>query len=277
MRDFTTVFGVDRRHLEQLSVTWPTIVRHKRDIAESPIVVFYDKTDVKRKYVVDMIRSDKLVTVPWPPPGVTYEGDPDDKWTHPQRYKMLAGFVHVPALYVKTQYWLKIDTDVVAHPCCNWIRDDWFNNEQTRYGKIKPAIVCHRWTFTKPADQFLKLDKWVSDHRLLDAIFCDTRPISEVIGVPEEGAERIGHKRIISWCGFFSTDLSYLCHQLATMTHGDGKLPVPSQDGYMWYVAARLGLAIRRVNMKNRGWSQWLRESAIRKDAADSLREPGNS
>jgi len=41
---------------------------------------------------------------------------------------------------------------------------------------------------------------------------------------------------------------------MANRTCGVGKMPVPSQDSFLWYLAARMGLKVRRVNMKSCGW-----------------------
>ena len=41
-------------------------------------------------------------------------------------------------------------------------------------------------------------------------------------------------------------------------------MPVPSQDGFMFYIAKRLGLPILRTKMKGvRGWEFWSTEANI--------------
>ena len=241
MIDYTLVVGVDAHHLHQLEWTWPTWKKNKPSLLKQPMVAFFDQDQLTADQVGMVIDHPMLKVVPWPPVGVHYPGG-NDKWTNAQRYRMLAGFVHVPARHVMTDYWLKLDTDVVATGNDGWIDDGWFKGD--------PAIVAQSWSFTKPADQMLKLDEWAARH---DWLF-HTQPLDLS---PKEGSERLGHKRIISWCGFFHTSSTIWSSQWAEQSCGIGMLPVPSQDGYLWYVAKRLGLDIRRVDMKRRGWEHW--------------------
>lgn len=252
--DYTLVIGVDRKHLRQLKMVWPTWARHKPEFLERPMVIFYDQTEVTEWDVRQAVTHPNPLFYAWPPKGVTYNGNRDDKWHHPQRYKMLSGFVHVPALTVDTPYWLKLDTDVVATGQPDWIDPKWFRNT--------PAIVSHRWAFTKPANQMLLLDEWVEQNRRQLYVLSQHPPLNLV---PQEGSERLGHWRIISWCGFFNTTLTRLASDCANATCGSFQLPVPSQDGYLWYVATRLGHEVVRTIMKERGWEWWSTEGNIRK------------
>lgn len=261
MKTYTIVCGVDKAHLQQLLITYPTWIRHKPGLLEAPMLIFCDCDQVNIDDVHREIRHPYLQTIRWPPEkGVIWPGDAQDKYSDPQRYKMLAGFVYM-AEYVKTDYILKLDTDVVANGVSNWIDTAWFVDS--------PAIVSHHWTFTKPADQMLLLDEWVKDCDELTPIFRDTAPLKLI---PEKGSDRVGHRRVISWCGFFSTSFTRLCANMAAETCGMYKLPVPSQDGYLWYCAKRLGRVIERPNMKRRGWEQWLSTKNVRKAAQAAMR-----
>jgi len=159
----------------------------------------------------------------------------------------------VAAERVWTDYWLKLDTDIVATGNDDWINPDWFVDD--------PAIVSAAWSYTKPPDQMVKLDRWAELHRDVLGIVAEKPPLNLV---PKPGEVRLRHKRIISWCAFFQATLTALCAGLAKATCGPGQLPVPSQDGYMFYVAKRLGLPIMRTNMKALGWEQWHTEHNIR-------------
>jgi hypothetical protein len=210
------------------------------------MVIFYDRDQVTPEAIRAVVDHPQLDLTPWPMKGTDYHSPNEDKWSNTQRYKMLAGFVHVPAMVVHTPYWLKLDTDVVATGQSDWIDEQWFTHT--------PAIVSHRWGFTKPADQMVQLDEWaVANLDKLEGLW-HTSPLAME---PKEGSQRLGHKRIISWCGFFNLDFTRLCSRFADDTCGRYQLPVPSQDGFMWYLAKRLGLGIGRVNMKDRGWQQW--------------------
>lgn len=241
--DCTLVVGVDSHHLHQLGWSWPTWKKNKPSLLKMPMLVFRDHTQVSEQDVLDVVDHPDLSVVEWPPPGVVYVGG-NDKWTNPQRYKMLSGFVHVPPSHVRTDFWLKLDTDVVAIGCDDWIERDWFSGH--------PAIVCQPWGFTKPADQMLRLDEWAERNK--GGASFQLPPLKLA---PQEGSDRVCHKRIISWCGFFRTSFTAVASQFAERTCGRGLLPVPSQDGYLWYAATRLGYEVKRVRMKGLGWEHW--------------------
>lgn len=256
---YTLVLGVDRRHLDQLAVTFPTWRRHKASLMQVPLVVFYDRDQLRREQVYEVIERPDAVCVGWPPEGTPpdHYGQPtDDKWTDPQRFKMLSGFVHVPAQYVRAPYWLKLDCDVVATGNDNWIDPSWFGQW--------PAIISHPWGFTKPPDQIQRLDAWAQEANV-------PLPLGPLGLVPVPGADRVSHPRIISWCAFFQTRFTLRCSELAGFPERCD-LPVPSQDGFMWYCAQRYGFRVVRTSMKGeRGWEQWHTWKNIQRRAQDVM------
>jgi len=258
--EYTTVVGVDSKTIRQLSYTFVTWKVKKPSLWRHPLWVFYDRSQLRESDVLSCVQHPIVKPIPWPHRWIDREvwpGAGECKWDDPQRHKMLAGFVYVGEL-VQTPYWLKLDTDVLATGMDNWIDERWFEGE--------PAIVAQPWGYTIPPDQMQRLDQWVDHYRLPQ--FQDTEPLRLI---PAPGAERLRHKRICSWCAFFNTRFTQLCADLARASVGNGILPVPSQDGYMWYVAKRLGKEIRRVQMKNRGWTLRSRMSSIRQTTADIL------
>jgi hypothetical protein len=264
--DYTLVVGVDAKHLRQLAQVWPTWIKHKPSLLDHPMIAFYDES-VKEEELAEVLKESndrkKLATIGWPWQYVDYDGDGLSKWENPQREKMLSGFVYVSSACVKTPYWLKLDTDVVATGMDDWIDPEWF-----KWYQGDPAIVAQPWGYTKPADQMLKLDEWVKRSGN-DLHELNSFPPLKL--VPNPGSEQVCHKRIISWCGFFSTDLSKVCVDYAMRTVGPCRLPVPSQDGFMWYVAERMGLPIIRSQMKSRGWEHWTTFENIEKAVERSL------
>ena len=244
--EYTTVVGVDRKHLRQLSWVWPTWRRHKPSLLSRPMIVFRDVNQVSEAEVRSVVDHPDLSVPPWPPPAVNYSGIGEDKWTGSQRYKLLAGFVFIPAMYVVTPYWLKLDTDTIATGRDDWIDPGWFADG--------PAVVSAPWSFTKPADQMLKLDRWVEEYRDASILMQELNEQHPLNLAPKPGWSRVKHQRIISWCAFFATAFTRSCAFAAHKTVGPYQLPVPSQDGFMWYVAKRLGLGIVRTGMKGRGW-----------------------
>ena len=262
MNEYTLVIGTDDNHFAQLCLVWPTWIKHKPDLLKQPLVIFYDRdSTLSVSQIQRAIKHPQLRIVEWPDDAsIRYVGDPHSKWYHPQRYKMLAGFVHVPARMVSTPYWLKIDTDVVATGVPDWIDTRWFDNV--------PSIVAHRWFMTKPPNQMDLLDKWVDANRQEMLVLSTNPPLNLH---PEEGADKIQHKRIISWCGFFNTVMTRYASKLAEQTCGPGQLPVPSQDGYLWYIASRMKTPIVRTNMKSLGWEWWSTMGNVRQAVDRSL------
>lgn len=250
---FTLVLGVDQSHLEKMRLVLPTWRRHKPGLFSVPWVVFAEGVSLAE---LKPLCPENTTFQRWPLPDVSYETGIDDKWHRPQRYKMLAGFVHVPAALVKTPYWLKLDLDTVATGGAGWFEPDWF--------LTKPAIVGQPWGYTKPANQIQLLDAWADQVPPLKNF-----PKLELN--PEKNSNLVRHRRIISWCAFFRTDFTRIAAGLAHDFCGRGLLPVPSQDGYLWYVARRLGLGIERQQMKSRGWEHWSTEKNVRKAAERAM------
>ncbi len=261
MNDYTLVLGVDARHLQQLSIVWPTWRRHKPSLVRQPTVIFYDREEVTPLDISKVLGdtcSSGTTLVSWPPEGVTYPQG-TTRWDNQQRYKMLAGFVHVPPAFVKTTYWLKIDTDVVATGNDDWIDPHWFSGH--------PAIVSQRWGYTKPADQMDRLDEW--SQRIESDDFPFLLPPLRLH--PRPNANSVAHKRIISWCAFFRTEATTSAASYAEHNCGLGLLPVPSQDGYLWYFCARQGWPVVRTQMKSRGWKHRNSMASIRDAATEAL------
>jgi hypothetical protein len=247
--DFTTVVGVDAIHLEQLRLVWPTWRKHKPDLLKHPMLIFYDPFSMvysDARYATD---HPDVEVIPWSIRD--YDGVPGNKWLDPQRYKMLAGHVYMPAEHVRTDYWLKLDTDTVATGCPDWIDPAWFAS--------KPAIVSQPWGYTKPADQMQKLDEWAEKFSL-------EFPVPRLNLQVEPDASMVRHSRIISWIGFFDRKhLGWLAAKHANLTCGYGKLPCRSQDGFHWYCATRMGWEVQTHDFRQLGWEHHGRMKHIRR------------
>lgn len=240
--EYTVVLGVDKNHLVNLKTILPNWYRHRPELFRQSFVIFFDRESTTREEVLETVSTigcalHRLEIVSWPPPDVTYpEGT--DKWSNQQRHKMLAGFVHVPPTVVRTPYWLKLDLDVLCTQTGAWVQPWWF----TDY----PAIVAPPWGYSKPIDQMDKLDEWANTFAN-----ADHPPLCLPRG---DGTTMLRHHRICSWIGFFNTKFSSFCSEAAIATCGLGQIPVPSQDGYLWYMARRFGWQIIRANIKATGW-----------------------
>jgi hypothetical protein len=257
---FTLVLGVDRWHIEHFKLVRSNWFKHKPSLKRFDLVFFSDDSNILNSVYGD-VRIHHLGDIKcilWNP-NVEYVSD-GTRWTDPQRQKMLAGFVHVAAGCVETDYWLKLDLDVIATGQDDWVNPTWFES--------RPAIVSHRWGYTKPANQMLDLDEWadINKHKW-DGLFENTKPLNLRPKHPTSAG--VGHKRIISWCGFFRSDFTRLCSKMAIDSVGEGRLPVPSQDGYMWYVARRLGYPIVRANMKALGWKHFSKLRQLKEELGE--------
>ena len=254
--NFTTVIAVDQRHLEQIRLTWPTWVKHKPNLLSHPLLVIVDDWALVQPLSELLVEHTDKTYVLWEPETEYIQKTPE-RWFNPQRQKMLSAFTHVPATHVSTPYFLKLDVDTVAVGMDDWIDERWFEGE--------PAIVASPWGYTKPANQILELDEWVSQKQV--------RRLKEYPALdykPNPGSDLVRHKRIISWCGFFNTQFNQFCSEIAEENCGTGQLPVPSQDGFLGYCAERLHKPILRVPMKSFGWKHLSTLKGIREAIKES-------
>lgn len=263
--NYTLVLGLDSKHADQLRMVWPTWIKHKPSILDNPLLIFVDELSF-RDDGIPMINNEIVVEhgdvtyVSWPSSEVKYEGDPNNKWTNPQRAKMLSGFIHIAAKWVKTPYWLKVDTDVVATGKDDWIEDSWFINN--------PAIVAQKWGYSKPPMQMLKLDQWVRNNPEKLSHWNQYPPLNLI---PNPGSSLVKHERIAGWCGFYNTEFTKACSEAAESTCGVGQLPEKSQDGVMWYLAKRGNFEIIRTNFKSRGWKLRSSMKAIKQAVEEAM------
>lgn len=237
---------MDARHLPFLKKVIPNWLEKKPSLRQLPFVVFFDEQTVQEDDVVEMWGALSnivdLTFVGWPDKKAVYPAG-TCKWDNPQRAKMLSGFVYTAAEHVETEYWIKLDLDAVATGKDDWIDPSWFTD--------KPAIIAHRWNYTKPADQMDRLDLWFAEKMgELPSIWHNTTPLS----IPKTSEDRLVHPRIASWCSLYSISFTRICREVCELCPV-GSMPVPSQDGFMWYCATRLGLPVLRLNMKAYGWN----------------------
>lgn len=235
--DFTIVVGVDERTSSQWQGTWPTWRRFHPDILDRPLLVLADAWCGDTDFWLRRLRwldhpAWSLALWDWPNGDRTRESMADVT----QRERMLTAYVKIPGAVVETEYWCKIDTDAVATAAVPWVDPDWFRGN--------PAIVASPWSYTKPAAWLPRLDEWAKGVELFSAL------PPPAVGVVDPAARTHRHPRIASWICFVDTIWSGRVAQYAP-----DRLPVPSQDTYHWYCAARRGDRIRRVKFKRFGWT----------------------
>lgn len=242
MISFTTIVGLDEEHLEEFRFTWPTWVAHRPELGQRPIIFICDgsweeaRWDMELEFVTHRRKSIAL----WDQDGVD------------QREKMLTALALLPPQIVTTPWYLKLDADAVVKSPGRWPRRKWFRpDEQGR----RPVLVAPRWGYTTPANAIERLDEWADNIPGLRE--------HERLGLKAEpGAERIVHPRITSWCCFVQTEWA---GEIAATT--DGRLPVPSQDTFHWYCAARRREFYRAIRPHGTGWKHCGRKRSLHRMA----------
>jgi hypothetical protein len=250
--DFTTIVALDAEHLEEFRVAWPTWVALRPEILERPLLLLCDEgaasgwwtqvLDWWKRHLHFILADCRQVQIgSW--------GNAAEPWTQRERalHALVAGVQHV-----NTPWYLKLDTDTIAVKRADWIQGEWFADN--------PAFVTAAWSYTKPADAIQTLDDWadavpgMQDFPRLDLPF-------------DPNAKRVVHKRIISYVFFGNT--AWTNEMAATI---NGRLPVPSQDTFLWYCAARTKRHYRTVKMKKLGWRHISRLQDMRAAATMALR-----
>jgi hypothetical protein len=228
MIDFTTVVGIDDRHLPEFRIAFPTWRQHKPEIMRQPLLLVCDG---HAKSEQQWARSLAEITGLHPRCTLAFCGG--ERIT-PQRERMLTALVEA-AKWVKTPWLLKLDTDAIATTPAPWLFLEWFMDQ--------PAIVASPWGYTKPAEWMQALDAWADGQAELSR---RRPPPRRVVG------NMAKCRRIISWLMFARTDFAQ--RAWSAMTDHTGRLPVPSQDTCLWYYAERVGAAIKRVKFQRFGW-----------------------
>jgi hypothetical protein len=110
-------------------------------------------------------------------------------------------------------------------------------------------LVSHRWGYSW-VDHIEALDKWAKGHP--SGLFKDIPPMRPNGCVAGRKFWHSDRKRPISYFQLTATDLTRRCVELF-----GPRLPAPSQDTSMWYVADRLGSSVSLRNFKkNYGFTQ---------------------
>lgn len=233
--DFTTVVAVDAHCVKQLEGVYPTWKLHRPEIHQHPLVVICDWLVGNQQFWQRKLRF--LDHSDWRIAGWNWPDSDDSVFADmTQREKMLTAWVKVAPAAVETPYFLKIDTDVVATKTCDWILPEWFEK--------KPAIVASPWGYTKPAYWLHDLDEWAKTVPTLAPLRAMDLP------PPKPDQQVMRFKRIASWCAFFDTMFAR-----TAADYVPGRLPVPSQDTFLFYVAWRQNETIVRTKMSKLGWS----------------------
>jgi hypothetical protein len=224
----TVVTACDTKYVEQLAVTFPTWVKYK-DILKYKMIVFVNGMEINDKRL-DFLRHDNVKLIPWSMP---------EAESH--REEMLSAFILGAARHVETKYWLKLDADSYATD----------NNPLIVNWMITVVFCGHRWGYSW-TEHIKALDKWAASNPKLVNSPLWGKPMYEK---EHDKGRKYFHptKRTISFIQLQETAFTKKCADLA----GGKKLPVPSHDTYLYYMADRMGLPWRSSNFKaRRGFTQ---------------------
>lgn len=239
--DTTVVTACDPTYIKCLELTLPTWIKYK-NILDFPMIVYingFEESDGR----LDFLKKHKNINIiPWEMNNVYFH-----------REKMLSCFVFGPAKDVNTKYWLKIDADAYA------INNRLLLNEDMK----NYSIVGHRWGYTKPYKWLNDLNIWSQNKNLNFQYQIDTSKIIK---------NRYYHHRTNSFVQLHSTEFTKQAAELA----GE-KLPIPSQDTYLWYIATALNKKILRYDFK-RGCGLYNKRTAEQiKDTLTKTEQPVNN
>jgi hypothetical protein len=227
IEDVTIVTACDEKYVEFLRLTYPNWRKYK-NIDKHPVIIFVHGMDLNDERL-DFLKRKNVTLVPWSFP------EADD-----HREEMLSAFVFGTAEHVKTDYWLKLDADSYA------------TNDKPLYSDdMKQYAYCgHRWSYSRP-QHIRDLDEWAKGHW--------RRKLKKAGPMIEEGrvdGRRFYHntKRTISFIQLHKLKFTKFCVSLLR----DRKLPVPSQDTYMFFVCNRFDPHLGGVAnfKKNHGFTQ---------------------
>ena len=233
-QDITVVTAVDAVYIDKLYWTYQTWLKFKPEIRDMKCLVIYDETQITPSHplmqVLSRLSRGKMYFRGW-----TMHG------AETQREKMLSSLVFMPAEHVDTKWYLKLDADTLANERKRWILDEWFQpNEKGE----EPVFVASPWGYTKPGNLLDILDDWG-----------DTVPaLAEYprLNIPHEpGSATVSSARMASWVMFGQTAWT----KEAIKACPSRRLPVPSQDTFLYYVAARRKDYYYRARMGHHGWA----------------------
>jgi hypothetical protein len=207
--DTTIVTACDEYYVDILRLTFANWRKYKK-IDKYPVIVFVHGMDVKSDPRLSFLRLPNVTMIPW---------KMDNADNH--REEMLSAFVFGAAEHVKTEYWLKLDADSYATDDRPFILDS-----------MKQYAFCgHKWHYSRPC-HIEALDTWAKGHwkRKL-------RLAPPMIKEGKIDGRRFYHnvRRTISFIQLHKTKFTRFCVKLLKTK----KLPAPTQDTYMFYVANR--------------------------------------
>lgn len=211
-KSLTIVTAVTPNYLDKLKSTFPTWSK-KKQFSNSDVVIFHHGfiDSSLEDWLKEQPRKN-VKLIPWEMPKFDS-----------MRELMLSAFVLGAPGVVDTPYCVKIDCDTF------FLDDqDVFKDEHFCYD-----IAGHKWRYTKPGKWIAELDDWADKYKIPGNAYLNASGRSEA-----NKSHRFGHRRIASWICLQKT--SFLLELAAIVAETTERLPVPSHDTFVWYMAQRL-------------------------------------
>lgn len=246
---FTTIVAIDKTHLEELRLSWPTWERNAPECIRYMLVIhddmsanesiFPSQLDPDAPDGIGFMTNSRLVQsgAVVSASSLLPAGFPRDPNATTQRERMLTALAMAPKL-VQMSYYLKLDTDTIATKSGRSVADSWF-----AYQDKPPAIIAPRWGYTKPGHWLDSLDRWADE-----VAPGNEKPKRESSGGVAKSP------RIISYAMFGRTDFA---KSMIELIEKRGRLPVPSQDTFSWYAASLFREPIVRLNPSASCWRHY--------------------
>ena len=252
---YTVVVSLDAHYIDHFESGFPTLWKFRQSLFDQPWVFFLDGKcapqlagRLQRLFAIGL-EDFQPRYIHWPPASceTLYES---------QRHRMLAAYVHGAAILVETPYMMKLDGDAYA----TGYADNW---EPWHYLRQEDVYLAPKWGYTKPPEQMAQLDAWADQHYG----FKGTNPLRLPV---ETGAGKCRHARMCSWVSWYRMD--HLIRLQTACT--EWRLPVPSQDGFVWYCTERLGKPWSRYPAKSLGWANAKNINRHRAEVAKAMEVP---
>jgi len=207
--NFTIVTAVSKGYEEKLLLTVPTW-KIKPQFADKPMILFTHGIPNPEKTFGSIWKDIKII-----------------QWNMAKydtiRELMLSSFVIGTSEYVETSHWIKIDSDTFFTNDMNIFDASDFNYD----------LVGNSWGYTRPLSFIQNLQEWAEFNHIPGNRIEFGQPI---INPDKPDKTKYKHSRISSFICLHKSDFvreanSYL---------SDKKLPIPSHDTFLWYLAERL-------------------------------------
>lgn len=206
---FTIVSAVSKGYEDKLKLTMPTW-KIKPQFRNKPLILFTHGFTNPESIFSTMWENIKII-----------------QWDLPKydtiRELMLSSFVLGSAEYVNTSHWVKIDGDTF------FVNDsDVFEEKDFDYD-----IVGNSWGYTRPLSFIDDIQKWSEENNIPGKKIEFSEPI---INIEKPSKIKYKHSRIASFIclhksEFVKETASYITNK---------RLPIPSHDTFLWYLAERL-------------------------------------